>query len=218
MCEDFVDKVENLYICAHCSQQIFGLDAVAKHHNLVLKSKKLDQRIITYKFDGFSTSKKIEFYNVIHILPDQLANKTSTYYLKTEYSQLKKEFKLVTCHVARLNLKPKLQNVLKCFFSLGYHRKVPTMISQLILRLASVPVSEAICESYGSVMENYHRRFTHSDINDEQIQREMFVCLIGPPPTTLSAERLIKKTVDRLNCKHVLSEYARFYMLIMKTG
>ena len=87
------------------------------------------------------------------------------------------------------------------------------MISQLILRLASVPVSEAICESYGSVMENYHRRFTHSDINDEQIQREMFVCLIGPPPTTLSAERLIKKTVDRLNCKHVLSEYVRFYKL-----
>ena len=82
-----------------------------------------------------------------------------------------------------------------------------------VVRLVTVPVSEAICESFGSVMENYHRRFTHSDINDEQIQKEMFVCLVGPPPNTPAAEKFVKKVVDKVNFKHVLSEYSRFYKL-----
>ena len=49
--------------------------------------------------------------------------------------------------------------------------------------------------------------------NDGQIQQEMFVCLVGPPPNTPAAERFVRKVVDKVNFKHVLSEYSRFYKL-----
>ena len=83
----------------------------------------------------------------------------------------------------------------------------------LILRLVTIPVSEAVCESFGSVMERYHQRFTHSDVDDKQVQKEMFLYLVGPPPNTPAGESLVLRTVSKQNNKHVLSEYARFYKL-----
>ena len=52
---------------------------------------------------------------------------------------------------------------------------------ELVLRIITVSTSEAICESFGSKMEVYHHRFTNSDIDDNQVQIEMFVNEVGPP-------------------------------------
>ena len=57
--------------------------------------------------------------------------------------------------------------------------------------------------------EEYHKRFKIY----EQVQKEMFLTLVGPPPNTPVAESLICKTVARQNNKHILSEDAQFYKL-----
>ena len=169
--------------------------------------------MITYDFRNFVFTKKVNFLSIVGLLPAQVRKTTSPEYLLTEYQQFKEVFNKATLAVKEKNLKPKLQSVMKCFFSQEYVRQVPKIISMLILRLVTTPVSEAVCESFGSVMEEYHKRFTHSDIDDEQVQKEMFLSLVGPPPNTPAAESLIRKTVARQNNKHVLSEYARFYKL-----
>jgi hypothetical protein len=213
LCEEFVDKVDSIYICAHCSARIANLSSVGKHYKLAHKGKELEPRLMTYDFQNFVSAKKVQFYNIVGLLPAQVCKITSPDHLLTEYQQFKEVFRKATLTVKEKNLKPKLQSVIKCFFSLEYVRQVPKTISMLILRLVTAPVSEAVCESFGSVMERYHQRFTHSDIDDEQVQKEMFLCLVGPPPNTPAAESLIHKTVARQNNKHVLSEYARFYKL-----
>jgi hypothetical protein len=212
LCEDFINNVDSIYICAHCSAKI-ALSSVGKHYKLAHKGKELEQRLITYDFRNFVFTKKVNFLSIAGLLPAQVRKTTSPEHLLTEYQQFKEVFNKATLAVKEKNLKPKLQSVMKCFFSQEYVRQVPKTISMLILRLVTTPVSEAVCESFGSVMEEYHKRFTHSDIDDEQVQKEMFLSLVGPPPNTPAAESLIRKTVARQNNKHVLSEYARFYKL-----
>ena len=213
LCADFIDKVEPIYICAHCSVRIVKFSQITKHYQLAHKGKELERRISTFEFKNFVSIKNTKFYHVIGLLPEKVSEKTSPENLLTEYAQFKETFHQATLMVKGQNLKPKLQNVIKCFFSMDHFRQVPRTISELILRLVTVPVSEAVCESFGSVMERYHQRFTHSDVDDQQVQKEMFLYLVGPPPNTPAAESLVLRTVSRQNNKHVLSEYARFYKL-----
>ena len=213
LCSEFIDKVDPIHICAHCSARIGNLSFVAKHYQLAHKGKELERRLITFDLKNFASNKKVQFYYVIGLLPEKVSQRTSPENLLTEYQQFKESFHKAMLMVEGRNLKPKLQNVLKCFFSMDYVRQVPKTISMLILRLATIPVSEAVCESFGSVMERYHQRFTHSDIEDQQVQKEMLLCLVGPPPNTPAAESLIHRTVSKQNNKHVLTEYSRFYKL-----
>ena len=64
----------------------------------------------------------------------------------------------------------------------------PTSVTPGVLELllvgVSVPCSEAICETYGSMMEDYHSdRFVNPGPtnNDTRLQKEMFIRLNGPP-------------------------------------
>ena len=77
-----------------------------------------------------------------------------------------------------------------------------------LLRLLTVPVSEAICESFGSVMETYHERFTNSDLDDNQVQCEMFVRLNGPPLG--DAKAFIERSVFNHRKNFLLTDNAKF--------
>lgn len=64
----------------------------------------------------------------------------------------------------------------------------PTSVTPGVLELllvgVSVPCSEAICETYGSMMEDYHSdRFVNPGPtnNDTRLQKEMIIRLNGPP-------------------------------------
>ena len=56
-------------------------------------------------------------------------------------------------------------------------------------------------ETLGSVMENYHKRFSNgdSDFDDKRLQKEMFVKLNGPP--LLCCDLFIKKVLFKYRQK-----------------
>ena len=60
-----------------------------------------------------------------------------------------------------------LCRVLKYLFSQRTAQNIPKNMRQIVLKLVTVSTSEAICESYESKMERYHRRFTKSDLDDK---------------------------------------------------
>jgi hypothetical protein len=85
---------------------------------------------------------------------------------------------------------------------------VATPIKDLILRILTIPASEAICESFGSKMEIYHSRFTHGDLDDKQIQAEFRVSELGPPIGRCDA--FVKKSMEKYNKDFLLGDYAKF--------
>lgn len=89
-----------------------------------------------------------------------------------------------------------------------FERIVPKPIKQVLLKLLTTIASEAICESYGSVMETYHDRFKNSDLEDGQAQKEIFIRHVGPG--LAKADILIQKTLNELNKSFVLSSRAKF--------
>ena len=86
---------------------------------------------------------------------------------------------------------------------------IPIMIRKLLLQIMTVAVSEAICESWGSTMERYHTHFTHGDLDDTQMQIEMFVYLVGPPVGKCLP--FVKKAVEAHGKSFFLEESARFH-------
>ena len=66
----------------------------------------------------------------------------------------------------------------------------------LLLKVSTVPSSEAFMETLGSIMEKFHRRFNHSEasMDNNRLQREMFIKLNGPP--LICADSLIKEALS----------------------
>ena len=55
-------------------------------------------------------------------------------------------------------------------------------VQQLLATLITIPCAEAVAETIGSVMEDYHNnRYTANGGNDSRSQKEMFCRLNGPP-------------------------------------
>lgn len=55
-------------------------------------------------------------------------------------------------------------------------------MSELLLVSLAIAPSEAVCETYGSIMEHYQQRFTNTGTTNDDIrlQKEMMVKLNGP--------------------------------------
>ena len=87
-----------------------------------------------------------------------------------------------------------------------HYENVPLLIRMTMLRLVTIHVSEAICETFGSVMEQYNQ--TNTDLDDNELQREMFLNLSLPPIS--GAKNYIRKCVIIHNSKFVLQDSARF--------
>ena len=102
--------------------------------------------------------------------------------LKQEYQEVKPILKAAVNTLKDKKIPLQLTSVLKHVYSTAtICHNMPSQIRKLLLQIITVGVSEAVCETWGSIMERYHERFTHSDIDDKQLQTEMFVHLIGPP-------------------------------------
>jgi len=61
----------------------------------------------------------------------------------------------------------------------------------------TIPTSEALMETFGSIMETYHGRFSNGDpkFDDTRLQKEMFLKLNGPP--LIVAEPFFKKILEK---------------------
>ena len=77
-----------------------------------------------------------------------------------------------------------------------------------ILRLLTIHVSEAICETFGSTMEQYNHRMANTDLDDEQLQTEMFLNLTLPP--IFQAKHFIRQCIYKHGKRFVLQESAHF--------
>ena len=99
-----------------------------------------------------------------------------------------------------MNVTASLEHSLKRVFTTPHLRDlVPMGLLHLLALLVSVPTSEAICETYGSMMERYHtRRHTNTGPSNEDttLQKEMFVGVNGPP--LHSSGSFVKTIVNRL--------------------
>ena len=206
LCDDFVDKEPDPTFCGYCGKLIRQREGVSQHHQnyhegLPISTGKLN--ISTY-----CTEKGVDFSSLKDFYPGQVSQEQ----LELEYVQFKKSFKEAFLYVKKLKIVkyPTLIHCLKhmyctkeCFVNL------PWNIKQLVLRLVTVQTSEAICESWGSVMERYHDRFTHSDLDDNQVQAEMFVNLCGPAYG--ECKPFLQKCLQRMGTKFVLNERAKYF-------
>ena len=86
--------------------------------------------------------------------------------------QLKRSLDSSMNVLVRRKLKQGLDNVAKALFSDQQHWD-PCMqgILFLFVKLLTIPCSEALMESYGSIMEHYHKRFTAHDAYPWTINR-----------------------------------------------
>ena len=99
-----------------------------------------------------------------------------------------------------LNIPVTLESALKQILTVDeMRREIPVGMQHLLIVLACVPVSEAICETYGSMVEEYHTN-RHSNTGpaneDFRLQQEIFVRVNGPPVHT--SDDFVRKIVQKL--------------------
>ena len=175
LCSEFVDLRDELVFCGTCGN-IFQSSHLEKHHYKNHKGR--DLKVSKFKLASFICEKRVSF----NLIGDVLSTALPHYELQLEYELFKESFRVATDEVKKKGVKVDLFTVVKHLYSSPHLcENTPKNIRQLILRLVVVSGSEAICETFGSIMERYHHRFANSDLDDTQIQKEMFVSLLGPP-------------------------------------
>ena len=136
----FVDVNENLLFCAHCGNAM-KQEKLQKHHYKNHKGK----RVKTAKFmlKDYATDKGVGFYFLKGMLKrDQEISESK---LISEYQDLKKIVNSAIGELKEKNIQLSLSVLLKHVYSTpSYCDNIPTNIKELLLRLASVKVNEAI--------------------------------------------------------------------------
>ena len=67
-----------------------------------------------------------------------------------------------------------------------------------------------IAETHGSSIDQLKLRYCHTDQDYKRLQNELKIQLMGPPPCTDSAEKLVEKVARRMTQKHAfLSSHER---------
>ena len=172
-----------------------------KHHDgLPINTGKLS-------ISSYSTEKDIDFDSLKDFHPVPISSEQ----LKLDYLEFKKAFKVAVNHVRSLKIfeHPTLLLCLKHMYCGDNYSNFPWNIKQFVLRLVTVQTSEAVCETWGSVMEKYHDRFTHSDLDDEKVQAEMFVNLSGP--SYGDCVPFLEKCLEKHGTNFVLNERAKYF-------
>ena len=175
LCESFIDSTDKLVFCGICGGLYKSL-SLRSHHLKVHEGKSLIEQ--SFDLSSFKTEKGPPiFRNLKKVVKTDI----SDYQLMDEYVVFKEYFNKAVEEVSKLNHQLTLCKVTKHLYSSKEVQNLPRNMRELVLRIVTVSTSEAICESYGSKMEDYHRRFTNSDIDDQQVQVEMFINEVGPP-------------------------------------
>ena len=175
LCESFIDNVDKLVFCGICGG-VYKSSSLRMHHQKIHEGKSLIEQC--FSLSSFQTEKGPPFF---HDLKKMLDSDVTEDVLHKEYNTFKTIFQIAEQEVAAKNIPLSLCTIIKHVYSDRNVQNIPKNIRELVLRIVTISTSEAICESYGSKMEDYHRRFTNSDIDDEQVQTEMFVNELGPP-------------------------------------
>ena len=165
LCESFIDATDKLVFCGICGGLYKSL-SLRSHHYKVHEGKSLIEQC--FDLSSFVTEKGPPIF---HDLKKVLITDISDGKLMEEYSVFKKYFVKAAEEVSGLNHQLTLCIIIKHLYSGKEVQNLPQTMRELVLRIITVSTSEAICESFGSKMEVYHRRFTNSDINDNEVGR-----------------------------------------------
>ena len=159
-------------------------------------------------FDNLDTNQSISNidFNILLNLVDCAPNMSADD-LRSQYELIKSKFKDFCLENKKLS-KVKRQGVLKMFLCAQNSFPNCLAVKQLLAKIVCATSSEAICESFGSIMEKYHRRFTNTDLEDLQVQMEQFVSLNGPD--VIHADVYISKVMECLDKEFVSGERAKF--------
>lgn len=98
--------------------------------------------------------------------------------------ELRSQLQATKQAIVAMNIKPSMDSVSKHLFTRQelWDKCLPGVLL-LYLKLLVIPCTEAFMETLGSIMENFHKRFSNQDpgLDDRRLQKEMFVKLNGPP-------------------------------------
>ena len=129
---------------------------------------------------SFTPIKTVNTVILQNLIPTHIKHHISA----SNIQQLKLRLDLAKVEISRKKLKPSLDNCAKVMFTnRRFWGSCQKGALYLLLKVLTIPCSEAFMESLGSIMERYHKRFTANDANfdDLRMQKEMFIYLNGPP-------------------------------------
>ena len=99
--------------------------------------------------------------------------------------------------------KTSFNKALRCILvNASSYRDFPHKSISGLIDIVVIPVSEAIAETHGSLIDELKLRYCNTDANYNRLQNELKIKLMGPPPCTDSAENLINKVARRMTEKH----------------
>ena len=208
----FIDKSVVLSFCGHCGV-LKDKDKMRKHHQIAHEGMSL--KTARFSLSSYMTEKGVNFDRIVllirpHVPSDPPGESSSLLKeLEDQYAMFKEQFKIAIRSVKNQNKQVTLNTCMKLFYSeKQFFENVPRLIRMTLLRLMTIHVSEAICETFGSTMEQYNHRMASADIDDTNLQTEMFLNLSLPP--IAEARSFIKGCVRLHGKKFVLQSSARF--------
>ena len=205
LCSGFIDSVvqQSMHFCGYCGK-ILEDEKVTKHQNRRHPGRQ--RNVAVFLSETYTTEKDTKFSALRHTLNNPVTEDQLT----LEYRDFKKMFEDAVGVLNKQKIPVTLLSAVKFLYSTAEYRlNMPANMKQLILRLVCVQGSEAICESWGSIMEKYHSRFTSADLDDKQVQVEMFVNLCGP--ALGECIPFLKKCLCVHNKKFILHENAKYF-------
>ena len=90
----------------------------------------------------------------------------------------------------------------KILVSKDLYSNLPQVMIHGFLKILCIATSEAIAETQGSMIDKLHLRYCNTDIDDNRVQRELKVKLMGPAPGTPDGERFVLQIAKILASKH----------------
>ena len=106
-------------------------------------------------------------------------------------------------HTFSIEFKTSFNKALRCILvNASSYRDFPHKSISGLIDIVVIPVSEAIAETHGSLIDELKLRYCNTDANYNRLQNELKIKLMGPPPCTDSAENLINKVARRMTEKH----------------
>lgn len=83
-----------------------------------------------------------------------------------------------------------------------YFKDLPCNLLDGLVKIITIPVSEAIAETQGSDIDNLHLRYKHTDKDDTRLQKELKVKLMGPEPCSQQGEKFVQIVAAKMASNH----------------
>jgi hypothetical protein len=177
-------------MCADCEQ--FLTEKEQRIHNANGQCQNSVYLVVPSLLSSFVLKDSYSLTTLKRYLPNELQATVTTASIDNLRAQITRAKTFVDAGRFTVNM----DSVSKCLFTNRDHwdrcLRGPLF---LLLKVLTVPSSEAFMETLGSMMEKLHKRFNHSEasMDDRRLQRELFIKINGPP--IICADPLIKKVL-----------------------